>query len=352
MPYSVGGDIGLQFASHIIFAKGYPLVLRKPYSLEPISGEKETVRIASYFEFPFTSCRIGLYSALRRIVEEERIDLVVAHATHYGWGAFLLWKKLGLPYVVVSHGSDVHQLHKGPNRAYQEAKRILENAQKALFVSKFLMNRCIDLGIDCDGEVIPNGFRPPKIQPVKKNFEDFVLGFVGGLIEIKRARFLPDILEKVLLHIPTARMVLVGDGSGRIEVEKAIEEKNLQEKIQLLGRVDHQKVMATIAGLDVLLLPSRNEGMGIVILEANSQGVPVVGSANGGIPETLGDGGLLVEDGPQWIEDFAQAIIKLHHEPIPSDTLVKRVQGMTWEQTVQKEIRVFESVVTSRRPAL
>jgi len=94
-----------------------------------------------------------------------------------------------------------------------------------------------------------------------------------------------------------------------------------------------------------MILPSRNEGFGSVIIEAQACGVPVVGSSNGGIPEVIGDGGIVVEEGEDFEKRFAEAVVEMLKKPIDSGYLRERTLGFSWENIVKREVAVYEEVL-------
>lgn len=97
--------------------------------------------------------------------------------------------------------------------------------------------------------------------------------------------------------------------------------------------------------MDVMILPSRNEGFGAVVIEAQSCGVPVVGSDNGGIPEAVGNGGIIVKEGDYFEKRFATAVIELLDNPIDSETLRQRSLSFSWQNIVNKELEIYEKLI-------
>ena len=97
--------------------------------------------------------------------------------------------------------------------------------------------------------------------------------------------------------------------------------------------------------MDVMILPSRNEGFGAVIIEAQACGVPVVGSSNGGIPEAIGDGGIVIEEGEDFEKRFAEAVVEMLKNPIEREYLRERALGFSWENIVKREVAVYEEVL-------
>jgi len=96
--------------------------------------------------------------------------------------------------------------------------------------------------------------------------------------------------------------------------------------------------------MDVMILPSRNEGFGCVVLEAQACGVPVVGSDNGGIPEAIGNGGIVVPDGHNFEERFAKNVVAMLNNLIPSSKLRSRALMYNWTVIIKKEINIYNEV--------
>ncbi|WP_120716546.1 glycosyltransferase family 4 protein [Tsuneonella amylolytica] len=82
---------------------------------------------------------------------------------------------------------------------------------------------------------------------------------------------------------------IVGDGPGRDDVEMAIREAGLPDAIRLLGAMPEARTLETIAGADIMVLPSFMEGLPVVVMEAMAIGVPVIASRVAGIPELIED---------------------------------------------------------------
>lgn len=128
--------------------------------------------------------------------------------------------------------------------------------------------------------------------------------FVGRLVERKGVA---ELIEAVR-RLPPAlgvRLDVIGDGPERPRLEALVRESGLGERVVLRGRVSAAELRAAYGAADALALPSvldsrsDTEGLGVVLLEAMSYGVPVIGSRIGGIPDIVIDGetGLLVPPG-------------------------------------------------------
>ena len=285
---------------------------------------------------------------------QEKYDLIHAHGMFNppaGLVAKLLSQKLNIPYVVTCHGSDINLLMENSKELYTD---VLGNADKVIFVSNALLNNAKLLGYSGkNAVVIPNGI-DPKIfmlldkEKIKKELglNKKVVGFVGGLKKIKRADKLPEIFEYILSK-KDVEFLVVGDGELRENVEKEFQKRNL--KVKFVGRVSQDKVPYYMNAMDVMILPSRNEGFGAVIIEAQGCGIPVVGSSNGGIPEAIGDGGIVVEEGENFEKRFAEAVINFLENPIDSNYIREKALEYSWENIVKKEVKVYEEVLKEVR---
>ena len=128
--------------------------------------------------------------------------------------------------------------------------------------------------------------------------DSLVIGYVGWLIPIKGVNYLVTAMAKVAEEHPKSLLVLVGKGDDKSEeevrIKKQVANLDLTDRVRFLGwRPDVDELMGCF---DIFVLPSLNEGMGRVLVEAMAAGVPIVASRIGGIPDLVKDGknGVLV----------------------------------------------------------
>ena len=135
--------------------------------------------------------------------------------------------------------------------------------------------------------------------------------FVGVLERYKNLDGLVEAWRAAAPRVPGARLWLVGDGALRPLVEELVAE--LPEQTAWSSRLTTREVASALDGSSFLVLPSRSEGMGRVIVEAFCRGRPVLGSAVGGIVDLVRDGenGLLAEPVPERIAD---ALVRLFED--------------------------------------
>jgi glycosyltransferase involved in cell wall biosynthesis len=135
---------------------------------------------------------------------------------------------------------------------------------------------------------------------------DFVVGMIGRLEPIKGPGYFVEAAKYVAQRFLETKFIIVGEGSLRRVLEKKIEEYGLRNRFTLLGW--REDIGAVLSILDILVLPSLNEAVGMVLIEAQAQGIPIVATQVGGIPEIVRNNqtGILVPAGDS--KELAKAI--------------------------------------------
>ncbi|MEM2142369.1 MAG: glycosyltransferase, partial [Candidatus Thorarchaeota archaeon] len=203
-------------------------------------------------------------------------------------------------------------------------------ADRVTTVADFLRKMAIEkLGVEREIEVIPN-FIDPKVFrrtsrvelvvedgcPVMRERRDHtvsrkdrILLHVSNFRRVKRVVELIDAMRLVVDNVPEARLLLVGDGPTRTEVERRIEQHRLCNRVHLIGvRTNVNELMSSA---DLFVLNSNLEGMPLVLLEAMACELPVVTTPAGGVPELVRPGidGIVTETFET--EELAEGVIRL-----------------------------------------
>ncbi len=157
--------------------------------------------------------------------------------------------------------------------------------------------------------------------------DDTVVLFVGNLVRRKGAELLVRALS--VIDDDSIRLVIVGDGLERDNLRNHIAELHLEHRVVLAGRVPDIEPYYAMA--DVFSMPSffdhatgDVEGLGIVYLEAQYRGLPVIGTRSGGIPEAIDEGksGFIVEE--RDVDALAGRIVALARDPSLRRTMGER----------------------------
>lgn len=151
-------------------------------------------------------------------------------------------------------------------------------------------------------------------DPITSFAQDaFVIATVGRLSREKDHKSLLTAFKLFLQAGVPAKLVIIGDGPERGELLRAVSRAGLDNAALIAGyRSDAKKFLPLF---DVFVLPSMTEGTPITLLEAMEEGVPVVATAVGGVPELLDHGaaGIVVEPGIP--ESITHALLSLHRSP-------------------------------------
>ncbi len=119
--------------------------------------------------------------------------------------------------------------------------------------------------------------------------------------------------------------------------------------VHILGYVDQTDLVGIMNLAELLLFPSRYEGFGLPVLEAQSCGIPVITSKISSLPEVSGDGAIFVD--PESISEICEAIKKVSADKILRDKLVKagfkNVARFSWEKTAQQTASVYKYATKS-----
>ena len=178
----------------------------------------------------------------------------------------------------------------------------------------------------------------------------FIVVGLGRLVPIKGFDLLARALPAVVAQIPSARVLLVGDGAERAHLGVIAASMGVAERLQMTGETTD--VASYLAAADVVAVPSRNEGMGRVIVEAMALGLPVVATAVGGIPDVVTDGecGRLVE--PEDVDALAAALIELGRDPALrrklGEAAVRRAEAFSTAVASEKLVAVYATLVRAK----
>ena len=232
-------------------------------------------------------------ASLRRFAKADGIDHIHTHFSTNSAAVALLCAHMGGPgYSFTAHGPDEfddwHQSSLGLK---------LRGARFAVAISDYCRSQLTRAGgmeMWDRLHVVRCGIDTEEFAVSDASFDKAPFVSVGRLCPQKAQVLVVKAVAEVAETHPGVRVILIGDGESRAEVEAAIARHGLTENVTLLGWQDNDTVRAQLASARALLLPSFAEGLPVVIMEALALGRPAISTYIAGIPE-------LVDEGCGWI---------------------------------------------------
>lgn len=264
---------------------------------------------------------------LVRIIKEGEFDILHTHLRHANVLAYITGMFTKLPrFIYTAHSFiplRISFLDRINLRAMREANHLI------IAVSRGVKEDLIKRGrMDASHiKVIYNGLfdiEKASTGTIKRsafswNEDTTVIGVIANLRPVKGIECFLEGAKSVIEKIKTARFLIVGQGKLEKKLKALIKKKGLRDKVVLTGF--QSDVSPYMRLMDIVVVPSLNEGFGLSILEAWAFKKPVVGSAVGGIVEIIDDekNGLLFSVGSNL--KLASAIIRLIEDPILAQRL-------------------------------
>jgi glycosyltransferase involved in cell wall biosynthesis len=156
----------------------------------------------------------------------------------------------------------------------------------------------------------------------KKEFglgEGPVVGIIARLSDVKGHHYLIKAMKEVLEKIPAAQLVIVGEGKTEKKLIRLTRKLGIEDNVFFIPSVSD--TMRILPIMDVFVMPSLKEGLGLALMEAMAAGLAVIGSEVGGIKGLIRDGynGLFVR--PADVSQLARAILRLLNDPAEREGL-------------------------------
>ncbi|MGL4632205.1 MAG: N-acetyl-alpha-D-glucosaminyl L-malate synthase BshA [Leadbetterella sp.] len=275
------------------------------------------VNVSSYSLFQYPPYESALAGKMVDVVKHAKLDILHVHyAIPHATSAFLAkqilrTEGLNIPVVTTLHGTDITLIGKDPSLQSVVAFSI-ENSDGVTAVSKDLRNETLDtFKVKSDIEVIYNFVDFNRFFKQKKDhFKRFICPNNEKLLvhasNFRKVKRIPDIIyafAEIIKHVPS-KLLMVGDGEERQNIENLSRELGLQEQIRFIGKLEAIEEVLSVA--DLFIMPSEKESFGLAALEAMACEVPVLSSNTGGLAELNihGETGLLSNVGD--VEDLVK----------------------------------------------
>lgn len=279
-------------------------------------------------------------------------DVIASHNPICHNLALKVKERFGIPVVLTWHGSDINVFPYTAPWKFDLVKTEIESADMNLFVSKALMNNSNQITEHGEKGHIYTGpssyfkrFSELEKIECRKKYGDgrkYIIGFVGNLVDVKNVLILPQIFHQIVQQIPSDDVTFVIAGDGDLMAALQNELNNLQIRVKFLGRVAPLEIPSLMNSLDVLVLPSKHEGLPLVVLEARTCGANVVGSQVDGIPEGIGQQENCFALDKDFVRNVSLRILEIirnGEQPQPLS------EEFSWESAIEKEYSIYESLI-------
>lgn len=312
-------------------------VVRKPPLLEPLGNAISPA--AAWF-----------------LRDTPEFDVVHAHSHLYFLTnlAALVRRLDGTPLAITNHGLYSQSASERVFDAYLQTlgRWTFEQADAVFTYTDAERRRLRDVGIDSDVRVVPNGIDTTRFTPdgPRSNLiqtDGPVVLYVGRFVDGKRPGIVLEAFADVLDDHPDATLQLCGEGPLEDDLRSLVSEHGMESAVTFLGHVPYDEMPAVYRSSDVLVLPSRTEGVPRTVLEAMASGVQVVVSDLEQVADLIEDNGRVVRTVSP--AAFGDAIAEVLSNPDGSEAARERiVDRHTWRSTVAETTGHLESLAHGR----
>ena len=263
---------------------------------------------------------------------------------------YYLKKKYGLPYVIRFGGGDIPGFQKRFNIVYKVLgiciKAIWREADARIANSTGLRDMAYNYCSNYKFSVITNGVDMVRFRPGERAIDNGCINilFVSRLIERKGLQFIIPKLSIIQSNTDkSVKMTVVGEGPYKNELIRLTKEHNVQDIVLFVGDKRDDELVSYYQRGDIFILPSSNEGMPNVVLEAMACELPIVMTPCQGSAELISNNGYIAEIG-----EFEDRIMELINDDdkrmrmgVNSRKKVERLYA--WDEIVGRYINVMTS---------
>lgn len=285
--------------------------------------------------------------------QEERFrkyDLIYAHSLYTAYIGLELKRKYNIPFICMWHGSSIHTHPFNDNNVFKRTQEILEKADMNLFVSDELLTTAKKITANFKGDISYNGIDTEKFcffsvterEELRRTKgiakDEKCIAFVGNCLPIKNIQYLPELFCRISEAVNNTRFFIVGKGAF------ATLFANSNINITYTNEIKNEDMPQWYNCMDLIVMPSINEGLPMTCLEATACGTPFVGSRVGAIADVVG-----IENTVEHNHEFNVAFATLCVKRL--DDVERNIELPTkfrLSNIVEKEKIIFNTVIKKR----
>lgn len=313
------------------------------------------VNAMAYPLFDYIPFESALISKLVDVIRFEKLDILHVHyAIPHAFAAFvakqiLLAENINIPVVTTLHGTDITLV--GRDSTFEPAVTFsINQSDEVTAVSYFLREETYrSFKVTKEIKVIPNFVDFHRFSKQHKDHfkraiapnDEKILVHISNFRPVKRIGDVIRVFAKLRETLP-AKLLLVGDGPDRHDMEVLTRQLGLTQDIRFLGKIEQVEEVLSIA--DLFLLPSENESFGLAALEAMACQVPVISSNAEGIPEVNIDGITGFTSNVGDVEDMAQNAIRILTDPELESAMKAAAYDKAQEYSLENIMVMYEAL--------
>lgn len=313
------------------------------------------VDVRTYPLFQYPPYELVLSSKMVDVVKYEKLDLLHVHyaiphaSAAYMAKQILATEGISIPVVTTLHGTDITLV--GKDASFAPVVTFSINASDGITaVSENLRTETYDyFHITKDIRVIPNFVDMDRFSRQRKDHfkkaicpeGEYLVVHTSNFRKVKRVEDVVKVFDRVRRQVPS-KLLLVGDGPERSNVEKLCRELGTCDDIRFLGKLEAIEEVLSVS--DLFLMPSEKESFGLAALEAMACEVPVISSDAGGLPELNinGETGYALSVGD--IEGMTEKALYILSSPERLQEFKNRALQRAKELEVGKVVPLYEAL--------
>lgn len=305
-----------------------------------------------------------LASPVHQVIAERKPELLYVSHLYAGLIALRFKRTYGLPYILFAHGNEFMPSRSSKTKILESRliPAVLRNASAVIAISIYtadLVQRWVPEPLPITTIPLGPGLVDLETANCKHHRGDStpILLSVSRLVSRKGHDTVLQAVSTLSQEFPNLRYVIVGDGPERSRLMGLAKTLGVDKRVDFVGEVDDTELARWYQNADIFVLPVRHdpgqrevEGFGIVFLEANAFGLPVVAGRSGGVPDAVihGQTGLLVD--PHNLEKFIAALRRLLMNPelrvqMGQAGRQRVLEKMNWDRAAQVVMQLQRQIL-------
>jgi glycosyltransferase involved in cell wall biosynthesis len=277
---------------------------------------------------------IRVLPLLSRLIKQKKVDILHLHnppgslwgtlATVFSHSSIPIIRTEHTPYIPSNYPLVHRFLHSYLNRRSEKIICVSDHVRES-FIASF--HRWKEKYITIHNGILINNFRTSlSREECRTRFklpkDAKIMGTIGRLTQVKNHASLIKVLHAIRQEFKSIHLAILGEGKLKSTLRELAADFGVSDSVSFLDPTDHIEIF--LGALDLFILPSRREGLPLVVLEAMAAGIPTVASSVGGIPEIISNGhnGYLIH--PHNLDEIAGKVSELLKDRERANTLAYR----------------------------